>query len=48
MGQSKEIKQNQEGPKNFDICFSIIFSCHGQGLVSEKEIGNNALPPRNF
>ena len=34
MGQSKEVKQNRVGVKNFDICFSIIFDCYCKGFIS--------------
>ena len=35
IGQSKEIKQKWKGTKSFDICFSVIFSCHGLYLGGE-------------
>ena len=37
IGQSKGIKQIRTGPRSFDICFYVIFSCSGQGLISGKE-----------
>ena len=43
-----EIKQKSKVLKIFDICFSIIFSCYNQSLISGKETGNWALPPINF
>ena len=39
MGKSKEIKQSWKRPRNFDICFGVIFSCYGQSLISGKEAG---------
>lgn len=33
-GQSKEIKQNLRGPKNFDIKFAHI-DCYSQNFISE-------------
>ena len=47
-GQSKEIKQKWKGLKNFDICFFVIFSCHGQTFISGRETGCLALPPTDF
>ena len=40
MGQSKEIKQKWKGTKGFDICFFVIFSGYGQGLISGEENGH--------
>ena len=37
MGQSKEIKIKMERFKNFDICFSVIFNCYDQSLISGIE-----------
>ena len=39
MEQSKEIKQKWNGPKSFDICFSVIFSRYDQSVISGKETG---------
>ena len=39
MGKSKKIKQNWKRPRNFDICFGVIFSCYGRSLISGKEAG---------
>ena len=39
MGQSKEIKQKWKEPKNFDICFSVIFSCYENVLFIEETVG---------
>ena len=39
-GQSKEIKQNWKGPRTFDICFSVIFGCYRQSLISGREAGH--------
>ena len=44
-GESKEIKQ---GLKNFDICFSVIFSCYDQRVISGKETGHLTLPPTDL
>ena len=30
MGQDKEVKQKWKGPKNFDVCFSVMCSCYDQ------------------
>ena len=48
MKQIKDINQNWAGPKNFDICSSIIFSCYGQSFTSAVETGHQILFPRNF
>ena len=32
MEQSKEIKQNWTGSKDFDICFCVIFHCYDQNF----------------
>ena len=37
-----------ERPKTFDICFSVIFSCYDQSLISGRETGNYDLPPTTF
>ena len=43
MGQSKEINQNWMGPRNFDICFCVNFSCYNQSLIPGKEAGHLAM-----
>ena len=40
MGQSKEIKQKRKGPENLKICFSVIFNCYGQVLISGRKTGH--------
>ena len=41
--QSKEIKQKQKGLKAFNSCFSVIFSCYGQSVISGRETGCSSL-----
>ena len=48
MGQSEEIEQKWKGLKNFDICFSVMFSCFDQSLISSEKTGQKALPPINI
>ena len=48
MWLNKEIKQKLKGPKNVDICLTLIFRCYGQSLFSRGETGHQALPPTNF
>ena len=43
MRQSKEIKHEWKGPKDFTICFSLIFSCYGESLISGEETMHWAL-----
>ena len=40
MGQSKEIKQNWTGPKNFNIYFYVILNCYDQDFISRREAGH--------
>ena len=40
MEQSKEIKQNWRGSKNFDICFYAIFSWYDQSFIFERKTGH--------
>ena len=35
--QNEEIEQNRTGPKNFDICFCVIFGCM---VISGMETGH--------
>ena len=37
-----------ERTKNFDICFSVMFSCYEQSLISVQETGHQAFPPTGF
>ena len=39
--KSKEIKLNYDGPRNFDICFRVIFSCYDLSLFSGREKGTS-------
>ena len=38
--QSKEIKQNWTGRKNFDICFYVIFGCYDHQFISGRDSGH--------
>ena len=38
--QSKEIKQNWAGLKNFNICFCIILNCYNRSFISGRDIGH--------
>ena len=48
MGQRQEFQQKRKGVKNFDTCFSVIFSCYNQIVISGYEIGHLPLPPICF
>ena len=51
MGQDKEVKQKWKGPKNFDVCFSVMCSYYDQSLISGWEIlgdGHMDLPTTYF
>ena len=37
---TKAIKQKLKGPKDFDICFSVIFSYYNGNLISRKKTGH--------
>ena len=40
IGECKEIEQKRKGVKNFEMTFSVIFSCYGKNLICEKETGH--------
>ena len=40
MGHNKEIQQKWKRLKNVDICFSVIFNCYDQNLISGRETGS--------
>ena len=43
MRQSKEIKENWKGPKNFKIGFCVIFGSYDQNFISGGETGHEAV-----
>ena len=41
-------KINEKRLKTLDICFSAMFTCHDQSLISGRKIGSYALPSTTF
>ena len=44
--KSIEIKRKRKGLKNFDVCFSVLFSCYDQSVISEMTTEHFAVSNR--